>query len=95
MCALHFKDEDVEYHPFSRKYTLVKGAIPSVFQCWDDVYQVREKTPRKQNKMQMMREIVQATPPELPEPNCEKENEIELTSFIQKCSQLDMFAITR
>ena len=89
MCALHFKDEDVEYHPFSRKYTLVKGAIPSVFQCWDDVYQVREKTPRKQNKMQMMREIVQATPPELPEPNCEKENEIELTSFIQKCSQLE------
>ncbi|CAB3996361.1 Hypothetical predicted protein, partial [Paramuricea clavata] len=57
VCSLNFKSDDIEFHRFCKKYYLKSTAVPSAFDCWNDIPHLCKPipTPRKPNKLILKR----------------------------------------
>ena len=42
---MHFKTEDIEFNQYCKKYYLKPTAIPSVFDCWNDIPHLNKPIP--------------------------------------------------
>ena len=73
---MHFKTEDIEFNKYCKKYFLKPNAVPSIFECWNDIPHLNKSavTPRR------VLERTSDEPQECLKENKENENEYSNTT---------------